>query len=69
MLASLVREAPPTFFTHPDFTESIGDDVADWCGTLRLGNGEPFAPDDNQRALLRAMFAGPPGVSYQTRDR
>lgn len=69
MLASTVREAPPAFFTHPDLGDSIGDDVADWVGTLQLGNGDFFVPDDNQRALLRAMFAGPPGVSYQTRDR
>jgi hypothetical protein len=69
LLASTVREAPPAFFTHPDLGDSIGDDVADWVGTLQLGNGDFFVPDDNQRALLRAMFAGPPGVSYQTRDR
>ena len=68
MLASTVREAP-TFFTHPPLGDSIGDDVADWVGTLQLSNGERFAPDDNQQALLRAMFAGPPGVTYQTRDR
>ncbi len=61
--------APPAFFTHPDFDSSIGDDVADWVAALTLGNGEFFVPDDNQRSLLRAMFAGPPGVSYQTRDR
>ncbi len=69
MLASLARPAAPTYFTHPPLGDSIGDDVADWVGALQLGNGEMFAPDDNQRAILRAMFAGPSGVSYQTRDR
>ena len=69
MPASMVREAAPAFFTHPDLGDSIGDDVADWVGTLQLGNGEFFVPDVNQRALLRAMFAGPPGVTYQTRDK
>jgi hypothetical protein len=57
----MVREAPPAFFTHPPLGDSIGDDVADWVGHLQLGNGEFFVPDDNQRSLLRAMFAGPPG--------
>ena len=65
----MVREAAPAFFTHPPLGDSIGDDVADWVDALQLGNGEYFTPDGNQRALLRAMFAGPPGVSYQTRDR
>lgn len=69
MLASLARPTAPTFFTHPPLGDSIGDDVADWVGSLRLGNGEFFAPDENQRAILRAMFAGPAGVTYQTRDR
>lgn len=70
MPASAVREAaPPAWFTHPPFTSSIGDDVADWCASLKLASGEFFVPDDNQRAVLRAMFAGPPGVSYATRDR
>lgn len=65
----LARPAPPTFLTHPPFDWSIGDDVADYVGSCRLGSGELFAPDDNQRLLLRTMFAGPPGVTYQTRDR
>ena len=65
----MVREAAPTFFTHPPLGDSIGDDVADWVGSLQLGNGEFFVPDENQRALLRAMFAGPAGVTYQTRDK
>lgn len=65
----MVREAPPAFFTHPPLGDSIGDDVADWVGHLQLGNGEFFVPDANQRSLLRAMSAGPAGVTYQTRDR
>lgn len=65
----LVKPSPPTFLTHPPFEWSIGDDVADYVASCQLASGEMFAPDDNQRLLLRATFAGPAGVSYQTRDR
>ena len=53
----------PAFFTRPDFTDSIGEEVADFAAACG------FPPDPEQRMVLSAMFAGPAGVSYRTRDR
>lgn len=53
----------PAYFTHPPFASSVGEDVADFAAA------SGFTPDPEQRMLLAAMFAGPAGVSYQTRDR
>ena len=53
----------PAFFTRPDFTDSIGEEVADFAAACG------FPPDPEQRLVLSAMFAGPAGVSYRTRDR
>ncbi len=53
----------PAFFTRPEFTDSIGEEVADFAAACG------FPPDPEQRMVLSAMFAGPAGVSYRTRDR
>jgi len=41
----------------------VGEDVADFAAA------SGFVPDPEQRMILAAMFAGPAGVTYQTRDR
>lgn len=53
----------PAFFTRPDFTGSIGEEVADFAAACG------FVPDPEQRMVLASMFAGPSGVTYRTRDR
>lgn len=59
----VLESVEPAYFTHPQFTSSIGEEVADFAAA------SGFVPDPEQRMLLSAMFAGPSGVSYRTRDR
>ena len=62
---SALLDAPdivaPAWLTVPRYTFTRGDEVIDLCEAV----GWPCDPE--QRMLLRAMFAGPVGVSFQTR--
>lgn len=65
-MATLLAEPDlvrPAWLTVPDFDFTRGDEVIDLCEAV----GWPCDPE--QRLLLRAIFSGPPGVSFQTRDR
>lgn len=51
----------PAWLTVPEFDFTRGDEVIELCEAV----GWPCDPE--QRFLLRAVFAGPPGVSFRTR--
>lgn len=57
----------PAFFTHPEFDYSAGYRIADFIASLKF-NGQFYEPDPDQRNVLAAMFAGPVGATYQTRQ-
>lgn len=58
-----VEIVTPAWLTVPEFDFTRGDEVIELCEAV----GWPCDPE--QRMLLRAIFSGPEGVSFQTRDK